>query len=77
MRGEWGRVRFPIVVGHEIAGVVRAVGAGVTGGAVFALTAWIALAAMWVGAIVTHLAIDGVVIRPLIAEPSIQRADGR
>lgn len=54
-----------------------AVGAGVTGGAVFALTAWIALAAMWAGAIVTHLAIDGVVIRPLIAEPSIQRADGR
>ncbi len=28
-----------------------AVGAGVTGGAIFALTAWIALAAMWAGAI--------------------------
>lgn len=30
-----------------------AVGAGVTGGAIFALTSWSALAAMWVGAIVT------------------------
>ena len=36
-----------------------AVGAGVTGGAIFALTAWVALSAMWVAAIVTHLAIDG------------------
>ena len=31
-----------------------AVGAGVTGGAIFALTAWVALAAMWFGAVVTH-----------------------
>jgi hypothetical protein len=29
-----------------------AVGAGVTGGAIFALTAWVALAAMWAGAVV-------------------------
>jgi hypothetical protein len=36
-----------------------AVGAGVTGGAIFALTAWIALAAMWTGAIVTHYVVDG------------------
>ena len=36
-----------------------AVGAGVTGGAIFALTAWIALAAMWAGAIATHYVVDG------------------
>jgi uncharacterized membrane protein YedE/YeeE len=53
-----------------------AVGAGVTGGAVFALTAWIALTAMWVGAIVTHLAIDEVGVRSVLSEPSIQRVDG-
>jgi uncharacterized membrane protein YedE/YeeE len=32
-----------------------AVGAGVTGGAIFALTAWLALGAMWFGAVVTVL----------------------
>lgn len=31
-----------------------AVGAGVTGGAIFALTAWLALAAMWFGAVVSQ-----------------------
>lgn len=36
-----------------------AVGAGVTGGAIFALTAWMALAAMWAGAGITHLVLDG------------------
>ena len=35
-----------------------AVGAGVTGGAIFALTAWVALASIWLGAISTHLAVD-------------------
>lgn len=34
-----------------------AVGAGVTGGSIFALTAWIALFSMWVGAMGTHLLI--------------------
>jgi alcohol dehydrogenase (NADP+) len=29
-RGEWGRVRYPLVVGHEIAGVVAEVGSEVT-----------------------------------------------
>jgi uncharacterized zinc-type alcohol dehydrogenase-like protein len=29
-RGEWGQARYPLVVGHEIAGVVAAVGAEVT-----------------------------------------------
>jgi hypothetical protein len=32
-----------------------AVGAGVTGGAIFALTAWLALLAMWFGAVLTVL----------------------
>jgi uncharacterized protein len=35
-----------------------AVGAGVTGGAIFALTAWIALTAMWAGAMVTNYLVD-------------------
>ncbi len=43
-----------------------AVGAGVTGGAIFALTAWIALAAMWAGAIVTHYVVDGNAANPAL-----------
>jgi uncharacterized membrane protein YedE/YeeE len=35
-----------------------AVGAGISGGAVFALTAWLALAAMWAGAGITDLLLD-------------------
>ena len=34
------------------------IGAGVTGGTTFALTAWVALTAMWVGGIVTDLLLD-------------------
>jgi len=30
IRGEWGEVRYPMVPGHEIAGIVTAVGADVT-----------------------------------------------
>ncbi|MDO9058692.1 MAG: YeeE/YedE thiosulfate transporter family protein, partial [Bradyrhizobium sp.] len=43
-----------------------AVGAGVSGGAIFALTAWIALAAMWAGAMVTHRIVDGNAARPAL-----------
>ena len=32
-----------------------AVGAGMSGGAIFALTAWVAVGCMWLGAMVTHL----------------------
>lgn len=32
-----------------------AVGAGMSGGSIFALTAWIALFSMWIGAMLTHL----------------------
>jgi uncharacterized zinc-type alcohol dehydrogenase-like protein len=30
VRGEWGEIQYPLVPGHEIAGVVAAVGSGVT-----------------------------------------------
>ena len=29
-RGDWGPAQWPLVVGHEIGGFVKAVGAGVT-----------------------------------------------
>lgn len=35
-----------------------AVGAGVTGSAIFAVTSWLALAAMWVGAMLTDYVVD-------------------
>jgi uncharacterized membrane protein YedE/YeeE len=35
-----------------------AIGAGVTGGSIFAGTAWLALFFMWVGAIITDFVID-------------------
>lgn len=44
-----------------------AVGAGVTGGAIFALTAWVALSAMWAGAIVTHFIVDASLVGSLPA----------
>lgn len=34
-----------------------AVGAGMSGGAIFALTAWLAVFCMWIGAMVPHLAL--------------------
>lgn len=48
-----------------------AVGAGVTGGAIFALTAWVALAAMWAGAIVTHYVVDGIAFGPEIGRTPV------
>lgn len=36
-----------------------AVGAGLSGGAVFSLTAWVAVFAMWVGAVITHRVLGG------------------
>ncbi len=35
-----------------------AVGAGLSGGAIFALTGWVALASMWVAAMATHIWLD-------------------
>jgi uncharacterized membrane protein YedE/YeeE len=35
-----------------------AVGAGVSGGSILSITAWLALIGMWVGAGVTHWAVD-------------------
>lgn len=50
-----------------------AVGAGVTGGAVFALTAWLALIGMWVGAGLTDWAMD----RPRPTGGLLQTADSK
>jgi uncharacterized membrane protein YedE/YeeE len=51
-----------------------AVGAGVTGGAIFALTAWMALAAMWVGAPVTNLLVDERFANSTIPEEAVRAA---
>jgi uncharacterized protein len=42
-----------------------AVGAGVTGGAIFALTSWLALTAMWAGALLTNYLVDERSVRPV------------
>ncbi len=42
-----------------------AVGAGVTGGSIFASTAWLALFAMWCGAALTHQLVDGRAVNAL------------
>ena len=44
-----------------------AVGAGISGGAVFALTAWLTLTAMWAGAALTHRLVDAPAGRPAAA----------
>ena len=50
-----------------------AVGAGITGGAIFALTAWIALVGMWAGAGLTDRLLDGKPIgqRMAIGRPAL------
>ncbi|TNE37496.1 YeeE/YedE family protein [uncultured Roseovarius sp.] len=40
-----------------------AVGAGMSGGAIFALTAWVAVFCMWIGAMATHLVIGRGTVR--------------
>jgi uncharacterized membrane protein YedE/YeeE len=35
-----------------------AIGAGVTGGSIFAATAWLTLFCMWIGAMLTDLVVD-------------------
>ena len=47
-----------------------AVGAGVTGGAIFALTAWLTLMGMWAGAGLTDRWIDGPVPAPIAQQAS-------
>lgn len=46
-----------------------AVGAGLTGGAIFALTAWLALVGMWVGAGLTDRLLDGKHVGQRITPP--------
>lgn len=56
-----------------------AVGAGVTGGAIFATTSWIALLCMWIGAGLTDYAVDstaadtGATLPASPAEPGLKR----
>jgi uncharacterized membrane protein YedE/YeeE len=47
-----------------------AVGAGVSGGAIFAVTAWVTLACIWAAAGVTDLLLDRDVVAPAEAAPS-------
>ncbi|MGA9251412.1 MAG: YeeE/YedE family protein [Roseobacter sp.] len=44
-----------------------AVGAGMTGGSIFAITAWVAVFCMWLGAMATHRLLMAVPSRPLAA----------
>ena len=44
-----------------------AVGAGMSGGSIFAVTAWLALSFMWVGAMATHIALSRVPTASLAA----------
>lgn len=47
-----------------------AVGAGVTGASIFAITAWLTLFAIWLAAIVTDWAIDRKCLAPSISRPN-------
>lgn len=47
-----------------------AVGAGVTGGAIFAITAWIALGSMWAGAVLTQKLESALLSASPVAAPS-------
>jgi uncharacterized protein len=46
-----------------------AVGAGVTGGAIFALTAWVSLFGMWLGAGLADRLIDTAPVTPSFRAP--------
>ncbi len=46
-----------------------AVGAGVTGGSIFSMTAWVALSAMWAGAAMTHFIVDHSNTAPSVSIP--------
>jgi uncharacterized membrane protein YedE/YeeE len=48
-----------------------AIGAGVTGGSIFVATAWLALTAMWVGAVATDLVVDRAPARLGTAEAAV------
>lgn len=49
-----------------------AVGAGVTGASVFAMTAWVALFAMWLSAGVTDWIVDRHIEKPAVREPALE-----
>jgi uncharacterized membrane protein YedE/YeeE len=51
-----------------------AVGAGITGGAIFAVTAWLALAGMWLGAGIADKLIDAPAASSPTSSPAIARA---
>jgi len=47
-----------------------AVGAGITGGAIFAVTAWVTLVGMWLGAGITDWLVDGRPEKTLLGQPA-------
>ena len=51
-----------MVFGSMLAGGC-AVGAGMSSGSIFALTAWVALFSMWIGVMVTHLGLSQFMLR--------------
>jgi len=61
--GRYAAGAFLMGFGGMLAGGC-AVGAGVTGGSIFAVTAWLALATMWLGALATHTLIDAKAAAP-------------
>ena len=65
---------FLMGFGSMLAGgcaVDAGVGAGITGGAIFALTAWLALVGMWSGAGLTDRLLDGKPVGQRMARPAM------
>lgn len=71
--GRYAAGAFLMGFGGMLAGGC-AVGAGVTGGSIFAVTAWLALASMWLGALATHTLLDAKAAAKVGAAPAIEPA---
>lgn len=71
--GRYAAGAFLMGFGGMLAGGC-AVGAGVTGGSIFAVTAWLALASMWLGALATHTLLDAKAAAKADAAPAVEPA---